>query len=624
MATSPSTADSSPRQGKSTRGSSKHVMPDQLQAGGHADSRTSEAYSGTAPMTAFLLEAAEVETRLRQHILELIEPCIRKQSILDGRVKEVNAYISTLQDEVQDLKSLSSGADGMYSMVENFRVELAGWDKERHDHETKVGDRLSLQETEINGLRQSLEAVKGADHGAIQRSLQNMGDMLTTYKNENTDLRRFVVERIDVNRDKLAKLRDEFETRTMILENQMHHLQDMQSTTNTNVTHMLDVVQRMDVRVQENNCSIEDIWRSKASVSCVEEQQQDLTEFMRHVNSVVSALKQQFGSLVDDVKAHFETATKTVGQSTAFQMDNMRKKYEEDVKRIDGVRHDIEEFVQQQSSAHVHLEQELVDLRQTILFGGADPPTEAGSPSQPSEEPDANVEVREQAAVSLPEAGSWGLSQLRRSIDNLEKQRGLDSKNLQVELMSMKKRSHDHEAQLADHSAEMKCRSTVISTLVDSALMGLALELQDDQDRKNIALFGIRDGVQKGASSNLPDIGLKQSRTVGTNPSLRTPTMTPRRRLTQKSPEAPLSMVHTPRTESSDLEHDAVLSLDTRCLSCSGSQHTVLAGFKMACLQYAPGPVEWERTNYGRSDLISKRMELLQQAKVLNATRCID
>mmetsp|Transcript_61162 Transcript_61162/g.115338 ORF Transcript_61162/g.115338 Transcript_61162/m.115338 type:complete len:616 (-) Transcript_61162:36-1883(-) len=603
---------------KSARGSMKAPPSEAavLQAEEQAKARLSQAQPGTAPMTAFLLEAAEVETRLRQHILELIEPCIRKQGILEGRVKEVNAYINATQDELQELKKLSSGAEGLYSMVENFRVELSGWDKERHEHEQKVGDRLSLQEIEINGLRQSLEAVKGADHGTIQRTLKNLGDMLATYKDENTDLRRFCVERMDLNRDKLAKLRDEFETRTMILENQMHHLQDMQTTTNTNVTHMEDIVQRMDRRVDSNNSGINDLWRSKASVTCVEEQQQDLTEFMRHVNSVVSSLKQQFGSLVDDVKGHFETATKIVGQSTSFQIDAMRHKYEEDVQRIDGVRRDIEEFVQVQSKAHEQLEQDLMGLRQTILFGGADLPKVAASPQNSSEEPDADAE----ASVSLPDDGNWGLSQLRRSIDNLERQRDIDSKNLQVELMSMKKRSHDHEAQLADHNTSINYRSTVISTLVDSALMGLALELQDDQDRKGIALFGIRDATQKGASVNLPDINKSR-----TNPVLRASTVTPRRRLTQKSPEGPLSTVNTPRTESSAApEHEAVLSLDTRCLSCSGSGHTVLAGFKMACLQYAPGPVEWERTNYDRSELIHKRIQLLQQAKVLNATRSVD
>lgn len=40
-----------------------------------------------------------------------------------------------------------------------------------------------------------------------------------------------------------------------------------------------------------------------------------------------------------------------------------------------------------------------------------------------------------------------------------------------------------------------------------------------------------------------------------------------------------------------------------------------LAGFKMACLQYAPGPVVYESTTYSRAELIRMRIDLLNQAK---------
>lgn len=612
------------------RGSVRHgaSAPTTVQeAEQQAKARMAEMGAGTEPMTAFLIEAAEVETRLRQHILELIEPSMRKQNILENRLREVNAYIGSTQDEVQDLKKLSSGAEGLYTMVENFRVELSGWDKERHEHEQKVGDRLSMQEIEINALRQSLEVLKGADHGTISRSLKNFGDMLAAYKEENTDLRRFCVERIDLNRDKLSKLRDEFETRTMILENQMHHLQDMQTTTNTKLTHVEDIVARMDQRVDAGANGIADLWRSKASVACVEEQQSDLTEFMRHVNSVVSSLKQQFGSLVDDVKAHFETATKIVGQSTAKQMDSMRSQYEEDVQRIDNVRREIEEFVQVQSQAHQQLEQNLVKLRQTIFFG-SDAVDESGpaqlseAPPKGSETPDVESEAPEEHRTS-PDC-TWGINQLHRALEKLEKNRDLDAKNLQVDFAQFRRSLHQHEAQLTDRGSTISYHNSVVSTLVESALMGLSLELQDDQDRKSIALFGIKGGHEKGSSLALPDITPKQSRmTSGPSAAVRAPTVTPRRRLTQKSPElAPVAA--TPPVPALDSGPEAVLSLDQRCLSCSGSAATVLGGFKMACLQYAPSPVEWERSSYSRSDLIHKRMQLLQQAKVLLSCRSLD
>lgn len=60
---------------------------------------------------------------------------------------------------------------------------------------------------------------------------------------------------------------------------------------------------------------------------------------------------------------------------------------------------------------------------------------------------------------------------------------------------------------------------------------------------------------------------------------------------------------------------DPTVMLDTRCLSCSGNQATVLAGFKMACLQYAPTPVLYEKSAYTRTELIKLRVDLLEQVR---------
>merc|ERR1711862_886280 len=45
-----------------------------------------------------------------------------------------------------------------------------------------------------------------------------------------------------------------------------------------------------------------------------------------------------------------------------------------------------------------------------------------------------------------------------------------------------------------------------------------------------------------------------------------------------------------------------------------GQAQTVLSGFKMACLQYAPGPVQYGKIPYARSELLDLRERLLNQA----------
>merc|ERR1712118_540636 len=103
--------------------------------------------------------------------------------------------------------------------------------------------------------------------------------------------------------------------------------------------------------------------------------------------------------------------------------------------------------------------------------------------------------------------------------------------------------------------------------------MQAALELQDDNDRRKVALTGYKE---------------------------------------QQGPDGKKQDPKTPRKTSG--KDQSVISVDNRCLSCSGQTATVLAGFKIACLQYAPGQVKYDMKDFDRSELLNMRNELVEQA----------
>merc|ERR1740122_54270 len=306
------------------------------------------------------LNVVELEMRLRQHAIELLEPTIRKQGILECRLRESKIFLEEVRQDMEDLKRSQEGASSLHELFHGFRVELAGWDKERRTQEQSVGDRLAMQETEINALRESME-VKAGVANSVDRAIKNLADLVNKTRSDTTEIRRSIQDRLDLNRDKIQKLRDEFETRTMAAENIYHKIQDHQTSMNAVIAKTEEVVARMGKQVEEITDGVEDLWRSKASVVCLEEQQMDLTEFMRHVNSTISALKQQFGSLVDDVKAHHDTALQVVGQSTAQQIDAMRAKYEAKTQRLDTAWQEIEQFMILQKEGQAKVMSEVVN-----------------------------------------------------------------------------------------------------------------------------------------------------------------------------------------------------------------------------------------------------------------------
>mmetsp|Transcript_30352 Transcript_30352/g.77185 ORF Transcript_30352/g.77185 Transcript_30352/m.77185 type:complete len:588 (-) Transcript_30352:45-1808(-) len=539
-----------------------------------------------------LVEAAAIENRLRHHVLELIEPTIKKQSLQDVRSREAKAAFDNLASEVAVIKRSVEGSESLRGMVETFRQELADWDRQRKEHEQLVGDRASLHEIELNELRRGIDR-KGAELTATNRVLKSLGDSVTTARDEISELRTHCEHRLDLGRDKIAKLRDEFETRVMAVESDQHCLRDHHSSVDAQIRHIKIELETMQRDVEANVNSITDLWRMKVDVNLVEEQQQEFSEFARGVDAHVSGLGQQFGSLVDEVKAHFQTAAHVVGTSTAQQMDEMRAKYKEDVNRVDVVLAEMKEFMATQQG----LEASLHDSISKVV----------------EEDHRARETLRDCVDTSLKKRESdyqnflIELGQLRRSVRILEANREKDC-GFGAPIAAS---PSGNTPASGGGGGGGSVKRDILSMMVESMLLGATLEMQDDQDRKSISLFGFKAGDDRGMSQTqscrLPDLQSTGHCTPRMGPTGKN--SSPRKLRT--------SMASTFCSDGAGQETRAppVVTLDKRCLSCSGSAATVMAGFKLACLQYAPTPVEYQKVKYSRSELIRLRIDLLNQVK---------
>lgn len=505
----------------------------------------------------FLVEASEIENRLREHVLELLEPTIHKQKVFDTRLREVKRILDLHSEDISKLKKAQSDAAAKSDQVDNFRLELAGWDKERRTHEQQVGDRLSMQEVEINALRQGMEKKVG-DEAALGRAVKGLGDTMETTKEEMSELRRFLMDRLDLNRDKLAKLRDEFETRVLAVENEVHRCVDNQVSSDTRISHMKAELGRMSDKVAQVMRGIDDLDNSKASVNCVEAQQQEFSAFARQVSAHVSGLRQQFGGLVDDVKAHFQTAAQVVSSSTAEQMESLRDQYRAEVKRMDGMADKIDAFMANQKGVSAVQKANVEKYRE-----------EARSDVQSLRDTTTASDAAKKQQLTMLDTD---VQQLRSSVKRLE--------------MSPSAKNGVSLAQ-----------NHLVSLLIDSQSLGCAMERQDNIDRKSISLFGYKSDSAPRKEPRLPEI---DSRGMATS---RTPNRTPRNK----------GVSDSPRMKANDCGQ--VLSLDSRCLSCSSNVGATLAGFKLACLNYSPSTVEFQRAIYTREELLDMQMELLDQAK---------
>eukprot|EP00929_Paragymnodinium_shiwhaense_P009600 TRINITY_DN113830_c0_g1_i1.p1 TRINITY_DN113830_c0_g1~~TRINITY_DN113830_c0_g1_i1.p1 ORF type:complete len:549 (+),score=165.41 TRINITY_DN113830_c0_g1_i1:87-1733(+) len=509
-----------------------------------------------------LVEFAEMENRLRAHVLEVLEPTIRKQGLLDGRLREAKVVLDSHSEAITTFSSLREGAASTFEQLEKFRQELAEWDRERHSHEQKTGDRLSMQDIEISALRASMEK-KAGEEKTINRTLKSFGDMMKVVKEEIAELRTSQDERIDLYRDKLAKLRDEFETRTMAAESEVHKVYDRQVTADSTISHMKVELEMMASHVRQALGGIEDLEKTKATVKVVDEQQREFSEFASKLTAQVLGLRSQFGTLVDDVKAHFETAAKVVASSTAQQLDDLREQHKTQANRMEDVLREMDEFVKAQKQQQLRFQEEVAKVRSDV---------------------DATAQRFHEVSASAEAS--------RKKIQS----------DLDVQAQSLKKNIRELEAAMQSHEHSRNLRNDIVSMLVENQLISAALDWQDDQDRKNIALFGYKGGGNdsKEKTPRLPDIDSRA------NPS-------PRKARTSMLSGTAGSLGATGEQSKS---HDGqVLSLDHKCLSCNSNVPMTLAGFKLACLQYNSSLVEFQKATYTREDLIKLQKDMLHQAR---------
>eukprot|EP00920_Eleutheroschizon_duboscqi_P042903 GHVT01102142.1.p1 GENE.GHVT01102142.1~~GHVT01102142.1.p1 ORF type:complete len:237 (-),score=21.76 GHVT01102142.1:201-911(-) len=183
------------------------------------------------------------------------------------------------------------------------------------------------------------------------------------------------------------------------------------------------------------------------------------------------------------------------------------------------------------------------------------------------------------------------LQEVHNEVEDLNGKRHRDKSSQDIEVRQLKKRLGG----VFDNSdlvlKSLEHLSSVVSMVLESNRVAVALEIQDDIDRRRVALMGYKESQASGGSSGSGSTTARQSRaSVGRGGSVSVSTGGPGGAM------------------------PPVISLDQRCVSCSGQSTTVLAGFKIACLQYHPGPITYNAKVFNRSDLLSVRSKLLVQA----------
>lgn len=290
--------------------------------------------TATAPF--FALEAGEIENRLRKHTIELTEPAIARTAAFERKLHEVRLYTDLNAENLKQLHQKLSAQENLKLTVESFRGQLFEWDKERRDHQELMNEKVCLQEDEIGALYGKME-LQTVRTEACNRGLKHLGDLLTETREELAELRSYCSERIDINREKIVRLREELETKHSAIEVSQFKLNDDVTNMTTAFQHVSSEVERIGINTEKAVADVAELCRVKARIAGVEEQQETYSEFSRSLTDAVGSLKMQLDTMLTDVQEHVENATQVVSVCTTKQIESMQAQYSEDMARMGSI-----------------------------------------------------------------------------------------------------------------------------------------------------------------------------------------------------------------------------------------------------------------------------------------------
>merc|ERR1712072_532274 len=346
-------------------------------------------------------------------------------------------------------------------------------------------------------------------------------------------LRKYCEERIDSQSKSINSARADLEVKLTSLETKHNSLADELWGEETGLAKVTGELSKTNLVVQQLTEEMKKVQEKKASLTQLSKVQEEVNELIREATSNVTSLKLTVGNVVNDVREHFRTASNTIAAHNATMIAEIRGSYQEELDHSSKLRQEVMKFMQDTQAAIKHLEQ---------------------------------------VAQSSHDQTEAMVREVRLDVEELNRKRKRDKANADIENKALKKRLGG----VFDNSdlvlKGLEHLSGVLAALLESNRMQAALELQDDMDRRKVALTGYKEapGAKAPDDNKTPRGGSRKS-----------------------------------------MKEQQVVSVDNRCLSCSGQTATVLAGFKIACLQYAPGQVKYETKDYERSELVEQAHEAL-------------
>lgn len=506
---------------------------------------------------------AQMETRLRGVITEIINPTIQRTALVVSDVDSLKSLVSQQAKGLQEVQLGQFKAMEQVSTITSFKEEMSRWDTQRRTHEASLDEKVETMQQKLDAYQYSLEQKESAIHH-LHRNVDRTATEVN-HLSEDVEAGREVFEqRLDELSRKINQEKAETAVRLASFELRHNAITDELWGEETGLAKVAGELKKTNASFGKLEEAVAKLEEEKAEAAQLDKLRAEVQRMVHDANTAVGNMQQTVGNVVNDVREHFRTAAQTISAHNATFIGEVRGQYQEELAAAAQLRGEVESFVAQTAQSIASL--------------------------------DDRVEQAAAKASSLA-------AEAREEVEELNKRRKRDKSSMDNELKALKKRlggvfdNSDTVLRGIEHMY------SVMQLILKSDLMSCSVDLQDTIDRKRIALMGVKDDETLLSRTT-------QSEPQRPRPECRSKSSGKLQNGTLRGTAGCVDCGNQ-REEA----RKPVVRVDNRCLSCSGQAPLVLTAFKMACLQYSPSPVEHQGTTHDRDVLIQQRYDLLQNAQ---------
>lgn len=520
---------------------------------------------------------AQMETRLRGMISDLLQPTIAKTSNVTADMEAMRGIVSQHTRGLQEVQLGQLKALEQVATIAGFREDMTKWDTQRKTHESQVDEDLKGMQMKLETYRYSLEQKESVLHH-LHRSVERTA-MEVNRINDAQEISKDLLEtRVDEQSRRINTQKAETEVQIAGLELKLAALTDELWGEETGLAKVAGELKKAHSSFAKFEVAVDTLKEGKAEAAQLDRLRSEVGKMVHEANSSVASMRQTVGNVVNDVREHFRTASQTISAHNATFITEVRQHYQVELEKAAGVRQEVLDFMQQV---------------------------------------DRNIQDQDARVAETAAKASALAAEAREEVEELNRRRKRDKTSSDNELKALKKRlggvfdNSDAVLKGIEHLYD------VIQMMLEGEFIGSSLDIQESIDKKKIALMGVKDD-ESTLSRNY------QTEPQRPRPECRAATAPggPREGRAATAPGGPRTSRPTgPGVRAATANpQEPVVRVNHKCLSCSGQAPLVLSAFKMACLQYAPSPVDYDGRQHERGDLLHQRHRLLQRSRTaLNA-----